>query len=316
MTAFVKLLSMRLITVTAQILIIALLLGCATTSGHFTMEAPPAIDLKEQGVESIGVLPFSWPDGNGEQIADLFSARLAAGGYFTVVERAKLEAALKEQGIGRVGMPDEKAGRKLGRVLGVDALLSGRVLLQQEQARVIVSYRVTKTDTGEVVSAKRLTVRAIDALREYSRQTGKPPSTDMSRGTVLTRMVHLAVDRLLEEILPHPVKVDREFEEGRALFDDRTITRGIEFMKANRPREAILLWEMVLEQDPENTAAYYNLGIAYESLREFDKAEKAFRKADLIKPKPRYSQAAEEAKAAALARLKVEPEAPDSDVNR
>jgi tetratricopeptide (TPR) repeat protein len=169
-----------------------------------------------------------------------------------------------------------------------------------------VSCRVTKADTGEVLSAKRVTVRAIDALREYSRQTGKPPTTDLSRGNVLARMVHLAVDRLLDEIQPHPVTVDRTFEEGRAMFDDRTIARGIEFMKANRPRDAILLWEMVLEQDPDNTAAYYNLGIAYESLQEYEKAENAFRTAEGIKPKPRYSRAAEEAKAAALARLRLE----------
>ncbi len=257
-------------------------------------------------METIGVLPFSWPDGNGEQVAELFSSQLASGGHFTVVERAQLDVALKRQGIGRIGVLNEKAARRLGRTLGLDALLSGKVILQPEQARVIVSCRVTKADTGEVLSAKRVTVRAIDALREYSRQTGKPPTTDMSRGNVLAKMVHLAVDRLLEDLQPHPVKMAREFEEGRALFDDRTITRGIEFMKANRPRDAILLWEMVLEQDPDNSAAYYNLGIAYESLQEYEKAEKAFRMADGIKPKPRYSRAAEEAKAAALARLQLE----------
>jgi Tfp pilus assembly protein PilF len=88
----------------------------------------------------------------------------------------------------------------------------------------------------------------------------------------------------------------------------RTIVRGIDFMKANRPRDAIFLWEMVLEQDPDNTAVYYNLGIAYELLHEYDKAEKAYRMADSIKPKPRYSQAADEVKAAALTHLKLEPE--------
>jgi hypothetical protein len=111
------------------------LAGCSAQSHLFTMQAPPPVDLKDLGVETIGVPPFSWPDGNGEQVAELFSSQLAAGGHFTVVERAQLDVALKRQGIGRIGVPDEKAARRLGRTLWLDALLSGKVILQPEQAR-------------------------------------------------------------------------------------------------------------------------------------------------------------------------------------
>ena len=52
--------------------------------------------------------------------------------------------------------------------------------------------------------------------------------------------------------------------------------------------EAIMRYNRVLEQDPENVAAYNNLGIAYEALGKFDEALESYKNALRIDPENKY----------------------------
>ncbi|OYD17215.1 hypothetical protein CH333_01600 [candidate division WOR-3 bacterium JGI_Cruoil_03_44_89] len=54
---------------------------------------------------------------------------------------------------------------------------------------------------------------------------------------------------------------------------------------SSRYEEAIKTWERALKLSPNDPKIYYNMGIAYESLNQLDKARVCFKKAVEIEPK-------------------------------
>lgn len=77
---------------------------------------------------------------------------LAARG-FTVIDRTHLRTILKEQKLSMSGLMDSENQKKLGKILGVDALVLGSINPFGENYRITV--KVVATDTAEVVTADR-----------------------------------------------------------------------------------------------------------------------------------------------------------------
>src|SRR5688500_12583486 len=103
----------------AALLALAALTSCAS----------PAVVSKRYDfsrIRRIGVLRFEAPKGAGSGVDDLFAKHLLDQGY-SVVERAKLEAVLHEQKLGAAGAFSQRTVKHVGRVLGVDALILGKV---------------------------------------------------------------------------------------------------------------------------------------------------------------------------------------------
>ncbi|MBI4375041.1 MAG: hypothetical protein HY549_01200 [Elusimicrobia bacterium] len=67
---------------------------------------------------------------------DLFNRSLLENG-FQVVERAQLEAVIQEQKLGKDGVLAPRALKKVGNILGVDALLLGSVTYTPERKEVV-----------------------------------------------------------------------------------------------------------------------------------------------------------------------------------
>lgn len=313
--------------------------GCATQRLAFQMQAPAEVNLKTKGVQSLAVSDFDGPDEAGKKVAEVFTAKLVESQFFKVVERDKLLALEKEQALGMVGIVDDKMAAKAGKILGVDAIVVGKVtsysvkdepytktvmksratgtyrtecnkkgdcsqvenfeqvpVVEQHHVRngtIAVSYRVVKAESGEVLVGKQGTAN-------YRYDTGNAQS-GRERGIeeVLPVLTKEVVDKLSTEIVPHAVSVERDFENGGWLFGDAEVKHGIELVKANRWADAIERWEAVIKRDPQNNAAYYNLGIAYELTGNFQKAEEAYRAAEKIDPKPLYIQAVSHVKQSA-----------------
>lgn len=279
--------------------------ACATQHLNFTMHAPAAVNLKAKGVQSLAVTTFDGPGESGKKIAELLTAKLVDGQYFKVVEREKLLALENEQVLGMTGVVDEKMAAKAGKVLGVDALILGKVTPHLGQGKIAVLYRVVKAETGEILAAKQVIgVNPEDGKgmrRAFRKEEGERPE-------LIAKLAQNAVAKVAAGLQPHPVKVEREFENGGWLFGDSDVMQGIEYIKAGRPEDAITQWEGVVKRDPGNNAAWYNLGIACEILNEFERAEQAYRMAEKIMPKPRYMEAVGHVKAAAEAHRKLEGE--------
>ncbi len=279
--------------------------ACATQHLNFTMHAPAAVNLKAKGVHSLAVTTFEGPGDSGKKIAELLTAKLVEGQYFKVVEREKLLALEQEQVLGMTGVVDEKQAAKAGKVLGVDALVLGKVMPHPGKGKLMLSYRVVKAETGEILMAKQVAGGSPEEGRGMRRMFRKDEG---ERPELMTKLAQNAVAKAAASLQPHPVKVEHGFETGGWLFGDAEVKQGIEYIKANRPEDAIAQWQAVVAHDPMNSAAWYDLGLAHEIMNEFDKAEKAYRAAEKIAPKPRYVEAIGHIKAAAEAHRKIEDE--------
>jgi curli biogenesis system outer membrane secretion channel CsgG len=134
-----------------------------TTAGPLLGQARPRI----------AVIAFDnrtdwWADEMGNVAADMIVTRLVNSGAFSVIERERLNAILEEQGFQLTGQVSPSDVFEIGRMAGVDYLITGSVTrfsIDEKGGRVLgrsVSYteaesemnvRAFSTTTGEIVVA-------------------------------------------------------------------------------------------------------------------------------------------------------------------
>ncbi|MBW4506459.1 MAG: CsgG/HfaB family protein [Scytonematopsis contorta HA4267-MV1] len=91
-------------------------------------------------------------EGGGRGVSDQLVNRLVRDGQYSVIERSKLDAILREQNLGASGRVDASTAAQIGRILGVDAVIIGSVTqfdLQQRESGggfFGIGARVTDTD--------------------------------------------------------------------------------------------------------------------------------------------------------------------------
>ena len=90
--------------------------------------------MAQGGKPRIAVLGFSnnssfnyWGDNLGGAAADELTTQLVRSGVFTVVERSQVNAILEEQHFGLSGAVDPSTAAEIGKVLGVQAVLTGSI---------------------------------------------------------------------------------------------------------------------------------------------------------------------------------------------
>ncbi len=156
------------------LLFVALIMGCAP-------KAAIRRDYDFKQIKRVGVLKFDssqvglfYSYDPGSSIADEFIFQLLDRGV-TVVERSQLENIIKEQDLGQSGRLDPETIKKIGKILGVDALIMGtvtkyipdrkeRFYLKDENGRlreeiflvnaeVGINARMVDTETGIVIWA-------------------------------------------------------------------------------------------------------------------------------------------------------------------
>lgn len=130
----------------------------------------------EAGVKKIAVLDFdasaiSAKRGNGNvgrAVSDIIVTELVKDGTFKVVERNQLEKILSEQKLSMSGMVDPNAVARIGKVLGVSAVIVGSVTqfnveqktigilmvgAKKNTASVAINARMIDTSTAEILFA-------------------------------------------------------------------------------------------------------------------------------------------------------------------
>ena len=126
---------------------------------------------------SIAVIPFFDLDGNVNELGNLLSeeliTRLYKTGKFNVIERQMLNKILTEQKLQASGLIDENSARKLGRLLGVEALVSGSVSDLGDHIKI--NARVISTETGQIFGVASARVLKDETLnRLVAAGPGKP----------------------------------------------------------------------------------------------------------------------------------------------
>ena len=165
------------------------------------ISASMARDIADAGKKTIAVADFTDLQGNvtelGRFLAEEFSVALAgAGTRFEVVDRIHLKSIIREHNLSATGMIDPKTARKLGKIAGVQALITGTVTPFGDNVRVTV--KILDTETAKIIGASTANIaktKAIEELLARGIETRSPyqqPASSQYRppaGTNMTKKV-------------------------------------------------------------------------------------------------------------------------------
>ncbi|MCI5193648.1 MAG: hypothetical protein D3915_11070 [Candidatus Electrothrix sp. AU1_5] len=134
-----------------------------------TLSAAMAEKISKAGRSSVAVVDFTDLEGNvtqlGRFIAEEFSTALAgAGKGFKVIDRTHLNSIIKEKKLSTTGLIDPVTARKLGKIVGVQALITGTLTPFGENVRVAV--KVLDTATAEIIDATREKIAKTQGIEE------------------------------------------------------------------------------------------------------------------------------------------------------
>jgi len=132
-----------------------------------------------------------------------------SGRKFTVIDRNHLRTILREQKLSMSGLMDPRNQKKLGKILGVDALLLGSITSFGESYRI--TFKMVATDTAQVVAADRGSIPKTPATNELwdtiieddgvvgvsagaASSTGPRIVRPVKKGTFRNQFVELAIE--------------------------------------------------------------------------------------------------------------------------
>ena len=111
---------------------------------------------------------YYWGDNLGYAAADELVTQLFGTGKFALVERSQLEAVLAEQNLGQSGRVNSAQAAEIGRILGVQVILTGsitkfsvdtkgggfgRFRAEYSEAESALDVRLINTETAEIIFA-------------------------------------------------------------------------------------------------------------------------------------------------------------------
>ena len=136
--------------------VLAAPMGAQAADGLRKLSGKLEKGLKSEPARKIAVLSFPYMDGSSALGSKIVQERLttflAEGGLVQVVERQLLQKILDEKKLAMTGILDPKTSQELGRVLGVNVLVTG-TLNDVNGGQTEVNARAIETDSGRILSA-------------------------------------------------------------------------------------------------------------------------------------------------------------------
>ena len=127
-----------------------------------------ASKVKQEQKRKIAVLPFRELEGKptvlGTYLAEDLVTNLFNLGSFDIVERTMLDKLLGEIKLGQSGLIDPDTAKEVGKIAGVDAVVTGT--LTDLQSYVAVNCRLIDTATGRVFAAAQVRIVKDDDVRK------------------------------------------------------------------------------------------------------------------------------------------------------
>lgn len=153
------------------------------------LSASMADQIAQAGKKTIAVVDFTDLQGNvtelGRFLAEEFSVALAgAGKGFEIVDRTHLKSILKEHKLSSTGIIDPQTARKLGKIAGVGALITGTITPFGDSIRL--SVKVLDTETAKVISATTGNIAKTKAIEELLARGIEMATTAPGRPTTIT----------------------------------------------------------------------------------------------------------------------------------
>lgn len=132
-------------------------------------------DMWQHRIQYIAVSDFTDLNGSISELGIFVSEELLTRFHdnqtLKIVERRLLDKVLEEHQLGLTGLLDERSVKKLGKILGVDAICAG--IITDLRATFKINARMIAVETGQVFAVASAEVDKNDALRilmrKYSR---------------------------------------------------------------------------------------------------------------------------------------------------
>jgi TolB-like protein len=130
-------------------------------------------EIKHLKEPRVALLAFPYHDDKESSGSSIVSERLtthmAGIKGVRVVERSLIKKVLEEQHLSETGVIDPSSAQKLGKVLGVNVIVTG-TLIDLDDGRTEVNARALKAETGEVMAATRSLIKRSWSDRPHSRR--------------------------------------------------------------------------------------------------------------------------------------------------
>ncbi len=197
---------MRVILFKPLALLLALLLVCLSAGRAWAAPEPP------QERMTATVIEFSVRGELNEQagaiIADLMMSAIANSGRFTLKDRLPLSAAAKiakAQELGSTGLLDPKTAAELGRLYGVDAVVTGGVSKLGDL--ITVTARLIDTKTASLLGSGQVQDKNIDSIQikinDLAAMVTAPPAAPQTHALTVRTDPPDASVRLLNHPTPY-----------------------------------------------------------------------------------------------------------------
>ncbi|MCI5207492.1 MAG: hypothetical protein D3910_01570 [Candidatus Electrothrix sp. ATG2] len=156
------------------VLAVTFLLAMICTSSAYEAEINKMSEIMAEKIAGankgkVAVVDFTDLQGDvtelGRFIAEEFSVALAGTGKgFKVVDRTHLKSIIKEHKLSATGVINPDTARKLGKIAGVEALVTGTLTPFGDSVRI--SVKILDTTTAEIVEANRGNIAKTQAIEE------------------------------------------------------------------------------------------------------------------------------------------------------
>ncbi|MBN1383358.1 MAG: hypothetical protein JW983_00555 [Elusimicrobia bacterium] len=107
--------------------------------------------------KKVAVLPFQYYDGRKSPGSNIVSehliTKIVERGKLQVVERALLNKIMDEMKLEQSGVIDQETTKELGKVLGVEAVVTGTLIEETDSEWVNINTRLIKVETGDILVA-------------------------------------------------------------------------------------------------------------------------------------------------------------------
>src|SRR5437016_4384830 len=110
-----------------MLLAVALTFGCAAAPAQTKKTRVAVMNFDYATVQSGVSAMFGANQDIGKGIADLLVDKLVTDGTFSVIERKMLDKVMAEQNLSNSDRADANSAAKIGKVLGVDAIIIGSI---------------------------------------------------------------------------------------------------------------------------------------------------------------------------------------------
>lgn len=140
--------------------------------------------LRAQGRSLAAVVDFTDLGGQvtplGRFLAEEVSGCIVEQAQIQLVERLRLSAILQEQKLGESGAIDPATAKKLGEIVGVEAVITGTMTPFGDSIRVYL--RALDVATARVVGAASASIPINGAVQELLSRTASPPPSSSAAG--------------------------------------------------------------------------------------------------------------------------------------